>query len=192
MEPREARNRRGGLVGAGAVLRRAGAKRVEVRVYTPVLAREVGVVPDHGRLVYLWQPGLLLAQCLLGQHLLQRHPLHVEPGESVTPTALAAFVPDQVIQHSQPPPQRRRALLLSSSPSPQRASPRRRGLTHRRSRSPEAPRWPAQCRASPPRTPRGRVPPGSAARTRPPVAYPRDSVPLRSRAPRPRVAPPVP
>src|SRR3712207_1257457 len=117
MEHGEARHRGGLLVNARVVLHRAGAQRIEVRVYAPVLAREVGVVTDHGRLVHLGELRLLFASRLLREYLVEVCLLHVELREGVSPAALAAFVPDQATQHSQPPPRRSRALSWFSSPS---------------------------------------------------------------------------
>jgi hypothetical protein len=77
MEPGEARHHCRSLVGAGVVLHRARAERVEVRVYAPVLAREVGVVPDDGRLVDLGQFRLLLAERLLRKDLAKIRLVHV-------------------------------------------------------------------------------------------------------------------
>src|SRR5215204_4232230 len=156
MEPGEARHRGGGLVGARVVLHRAGAEGVEVRVYPPVLAREVGVVTDHGRLVHLGEARLLFASRILGEDLVEVRLLHVELREGVAAPALAAFVPDQVTQHSKPPPRRRRALAWYASPSPRRASPRRPGQALRRSRPPVTPRSPSlrpRLRRARPRTP---------------------------------------
>src|SRR3712207_2040107 len=116
MEPGEARHYRGSLVGARVVLHGAGAKGVEVRVYAPVPAREVGVVPDHGGLVYLRELRLLFAQRLFRHYLFEARLLDVELGEREAPAALAALVPDQATQHSQPPPRRRRDLSWSASP----------------------------------------------------------------------------
>src|SRR5215211_6420949 len=98
------------------MLHSAGAKRVERRVDALVLAREVGVVTDHGRLVYLGKPRLLFTERRLRQDAFQIFRLHVRLWEGVASAAFAAFIPDQIKRHPQPPPRRRRALLWSSSP----------------------------------------------------------------------------
>src|SRR5829696_10361947 len=112
----ETRNYRGGLVGARVVLHRAGAQRVESRVDALVLAREVGVVTDHGGLVHLREAWLLLPERRFRQDVFELLDLHVRLREGIAPAAIAALVPDQVKRHRQPPPRRRRALLWSSSP----------------------------------------------------------------------------
>src|SRR5919205_2114782 len=96
MKPGETGYHRGGLVGAGVVLHRTGAQRVERRVDALVLAREVGVVPDHGRLIYLREARLLFTERRLRQDALRLLRLHVGSRKRVAPAALTAFVPDQV------------------------------------------------------------------------------------------------
>src|SRR3712207_4540285 len=185
MKPREAQDRRGGFVGAGIVLHRAGAEGVEVRVNAPVFAGEVGVVTDHGRLVHLRQPWLLFAPGLLRQHLLQPYLLYVGPGEGVASAALATFVSYQVTQHSEPPPRRRRALFSSASRSQRRASPRRRDPGRLPLRSPKAPRSPEPRPVTPQRTPTKTVPPESGVRSRSRLASQPGSALGRWRAPSP-------
>src|SRR5215218_8481491 len=192
MEPGEARHRGGGLVGARVVLHRAGAEGVEVRVYPPVLAREVGVVTDHGRLVHLGEARLLFASRVLGEDLVEVRLLHVELREGVAAPALAAFVPDQVTQHSKPPPRRRRAPSSSSSPCPPRASPPPPGPALRRSRPPATPRWLSLRPAARPRTPTKTVRRDTAARSLLRRACSPDSVPLRRKVLRPRISPRAP
>src|SRR3712207_5698663 len=92
MEPGETGHRGGGLVGARVVLHSAGTEGVEVRVYTPLLAREVGIVTDHGRLVHLGEPRLLFAPRFFGKDLVEVRLLHVELREGVASAALAALV----------------------------------------------------------------------------------------------------
>src|SRR5215210_196471 len=183
---------RGGFVGAGIVLHRAGAQRVERRVDALVLAREVGVVPDHGRLVHLGEAWLLSAERRLRKDALRLLRLHVGLWERVAPAALATFVPNQVKRHPQPPPRRRRVRLWSASPSPRRASHCPRDPALRRSRPLEAPRWPSPRQATRSRTPRGTAPPDTEARSLKPEAGRQDNVPSRWRARRPRAALPVP
>src|SRR5215213_2770579 len=133
MKSGETRYYRGGLVGAWVVLHRAGTQGVERRVDAFVLAREVGVVPDHGRLVDLGETWFLLTEHRLRQDALKLLRLHVGFRERVAPAPLAAFVPDQVKGHWRPPPRRRRVRPWSASPSPRRASPRPRDPTLPRS-----------------------------------------------------------
>src|SRR5215210_389512 len=166
MESGETWDDRRGLVGAGVVLHSAGAEWIEGRVDTLVLAREVGVVPDHGGLVHLREARLLLAKRRLRQDALQLLRLHVGFRERVAPAAFAAFVPDQVKGHSQPPPRRRRVLPWCASPSQRRASPRPRGRARRRSRPLAKPRSPAprpQPRRTRRQTPTGTARPGTEA-----------------------------
>src|SRR5215216_4818546 len=111
METREAGYDSGCFVGAGIMLHRARAQRVERRVDALVLAREVGVVPDHGRLIDLGEAWLLLTEQGLRQDGFKLFHLYVRLWEGIPPSALAAFVPDQVKGHLRPPPQRRRVRL---------------------------------------------------------------------------------
>src|SRR5215212_544571 len=99
MKSGETGNYRGGLVGARVVLHRAGTQGVERRVDAFVLAREVGVVPDHGRLIHLSETWFLLTERRLGQDALKLLRLNVRIRERIAPAALAAFVPDQVKGH---------------------------------------------------------------------------------------------
>src|SRR5215211_661916 len=188
MEPSEAGDDSGCLVGAGIVLHRARAQGVERRVDALVLAREVGVVPDHGRLVHLCEAWLLFTQRRLRQDALQLLRLHVGFRERVASAALAAFVPDQVKGHRQPPPRRRRVRLWSASLSLRRASPRPRDPALLRSRPLEAPRWPSPRQATRPRTPRGTAPQDTEALPLKPEASRQDNAPSRWRARRPRAA----
>src|SRR5215210_5437472 len=183
---------RGGLVGAGIVLHRAGAQRVERGVDALVLAREVGVVPDHGRLVHLGEAWLLLAERRLEKDGLRLFHLHVGSRERVASAALAAFVPDQVKGHRQPPPRRRRVRLWSFSPSPRRASLRPRDPALRLYRPPAKPHRLGPRRATRPRTPTGKAHQGNGASSRLHPASLPDNGPSRWRARPLRAAPPVP